>query len=198
VTPFDKDMPRARIDSKLREYSSSGMQHLTVHEAMPGHYVQFEYANDVEPRSRWLLRGVFANTPYVEGWGVYAQQLMAEQGYRAGTPGYRLIMQKQLLRILANTILDVRLQTRGMTDEQAIEFMMKNAFQEQEEAALKLQRAKLSSCQLATYYAGFTGWLAARDHYKARKGAGFKLKEFHERALQESGVPLPLLDRLLQ
>jgi len=198
VTPFDKDMPRARIDSKLREYSSSGMQHLTVHEAMPGHYVQFEYANDVEPRSRRLLRGVFANTPYVEGWGVYAQQLMAEQGYRAGTPGYRLIMQKQLLRILANTILDVRLQTRGMTDEQAIEFMMKNAFQEQEEAALKLQRAKLSSCQLATYYAGFTGWLAARDHYKARKGAGFKLKEFHERALQESGVPLPLLDRLLQ
>ena len=93
VTPIPSTWPQARIDSKLREYNDSGMQHLTVHEAMPGHYVQGEYANEVQPRSRRLLRNIFGNGPYVEGWAVYSQQLMAEQGYLGDTPGYRLTLQ---------------------------------------------------------------------------------------------------------
>src|SRR5580658_2619502 len=78
VTPIPSTWPQPRIDSKLREYNDSGVQHLTVHEAMPGHYVQAEYANEVQPRSRRLLRIIFGNGPYVEGWAVYSQQLMAE------------------------------------------------------------------------------------------------------------------------
>ena len=198
VTPIPTDWPKSRIDSKLREYNNSGMQHLTVHEAMPGHYVQAEYANDVEPRPRRLLRILYGNTPYVEGWAVYTQQLMAEQGYKADTPGYRLMLQKQMLRVLANTILDIRLQTMGMSDAQALELMTKDALQEREEATEKLQRAKLSSCQLPSYYAGLNGWLAARARYQALKGASFKLQEFNERALRESAVPLPVLQGLLQ
>jgi uncharacterized protein (DUF885 family) len=73
VTPIPSNWPQSRIDSKLREYNDSGLQHLTVHEAMPGHYVQAEYANDIEPRSRRLLRGIFGNGPYIEGWAVYSQ-----------------------------------------------------------------------------------------------------------------------------
>jgi uncharacterized protein (DUF885 family) len=80
VTPIPSTWPQARIDSKLREYNDSGVQHLTVHEAMPGHYVQAEYANELNPRSRLLLRNIFSNGPYVEGWAVYSQQLMADQG----------------------------------------------------------------------------------------------------------------------
>jgi uncharacterized protein (DUF885 family) len=197
VTPIPSTWPQARIDSKLREYNDSGMQHLTVHEAMPGHYVQGEYANDLLPRARRLLRNVFSNTPYVEGWAVYAQQLMAEQGYLGDTLGYRLTLQKQLLRVLANTILDVRLQTLRMTDSQAMDLMVKSTYQETEEATAKLQRAKLSSCQLPTYYAGYKGWLAVREHAQAKRGASFSLKEFHESALKEGAVPLPVLDRLL-
>jgi uncharacterized protein (DUF885 family) len=198
VTPIPSTWPQTRIDSKLREYNDSGMQHLTVHEAMPGHYVQGEYANELKPRSRLLLRNIFGNGPYVEGWAVYAQQLMAEQGYLGDTPGYRLTLQKQLLRVLANTILDVRLQTMGMTDQQALDLMTKSTYQEMEEATAKLQRAKLSSCQLPTYYAGYKGWLAVREHYQAKHGAGFSLKAFHESALREGEVPLPVLDTLLQ
>jgi uncharacterized protein (DUF885 family) len=198
VTPIPSTWPQARIDSKLREYNDSGMQHLTVHEAMPGHYVQGEYANEVQPRSRRLLRSIFSNGPYVEGWAVYSQQLMAEQGYLGDTPGYRLTLQKQLLRVLANTILDVRLQTMGMTDQQALDLMTKSTYQEMEEATAKLQRAKLSSCQLPTYYAGYKGWLAVREHYQAKHGAGFSLKQFHESALRQGAVPLPVLDALLQ
>jgi len=198
VTPIPSNWPQARIDSKLREYNDSGLQHLTVHEAMPGHYVQAEYANEIKPDSRRLLRNIFGNGPYIEGWAVYSQQLMAEQGYLGDSPGYRLTLQKQLLRVLANTILDVRLQTMGMTDQEALDLMTKSTYQETEEATAKLQRAKLSSCQLPTYYAGYKGWLAVREHYEAKHGASFGLKEFHERALREGAVPLPVLDGLLQ
>ena len=198
VTPIPGNWPQTRVDSKLREYNESMMQHLAVHEAMPGHYVQAEYANEVQPGSRRLLRAVFGNGAYVEGWAVYGQNLMAEQGYLADTPGFRLTLQKQMLRVLGNTILDVRLQTLGMTDRQALDFMTKSTYQETEEASEKLQRAKLSSCQLPTYYAGYKGWLEVLEHYRAKKGAAFNLKEFHERALREGAVPLPELDRLLQ
>src|ERR1700728_3104876 len=198
ITPMPESWPQARIDSKLREYNDSGLAHLTVHEAMPGHYVQAEYANEVQPRSRRLLRNIYGNGPYIEGWAVYSQQLMADQGYLGDTPGYRLTLQKQLLRVLANTILDVRLQTMGMTDRQALDLMTTSTYQEAEEATAKLQRAKLSSCQLPTYYAGYKGWLAVREHYQAKRGASFSLKQLHERALKQGAVPLPVLDRLLQ
>ena len=197
VTPIPDSWPQSRIDSKLREYNDSGLQHLTVHEAMPGHYVQAEYANNVQPRSRRLLRSIFGNGPYVEGWAVYTQQLMAEQGYLSDTPGYRLTLAKQKARVLANTILDVRLQTQGMTDRQALELMTKGAYQETEEATAKLQRAKLSSCQLPTYYAGYKGWLSVREHFKNTHGDAVSLKQFHEDALREGAVPLPVLDELL-
>ena len=197
VTPISDSWPQARIDSKLREYNDSGMAHLTVHEAMPGHYVQAEYANEVQPRSRRLLRSIFGNGPYVEGWAVYTQQLMAEQGFLSDTPGYRLTLAKQKLRVLANTILDVRLQTMDMSDAEALDLMTKGTYQEMEEATAKLQRAKLSSCQLPTYYAGYKGWLAVREHFKNTHGDAMTLKQFHEAALREGAVPLPVLDELI-
>ncbi|MCX6622148.1 MAG: DUF885 family protein, partial [Acidobacteria bacterium] len=97
----------------------------------------------------------------------------------------------------ANAILDVRLQTLGMTDEQAMDLMLKGTFQEQEEATAKLQRAKLSSTQLPTYLVGFYGWLAVRDQYKQAKGAGFQLSEFHQKALRVGAVPLAELGKIL-
>jgi uncharacterized protein (DUF885 family) len=197
ITPIPKTWPQERIESKLREYNKYGLQQLTIHEAMPGHYVQLEYANDVQPKSRRLLRNIFGNGPYIEGWAVYAQQLMTDQGYLDNSLGMRLTLGKQLLRVLANTILDVRLQTMGMTDQQALDLMIKDTYQEKEEATAKLQRAQLSSCQLPMYFAGWKGWLQVREKYKQKQGNNFSLKEFHERALKESAVPLPTLERLL-
>jgi len=197
ITPIPPSWSAARAESKLREYNDYGLQELTIHEAMPGHYVQFEYANDVQPAPRRLLRTIFSNTPYVEGWAVYTQQLMSDAGYLDGNKGLWLTFDKQILRVLANTILDVRLQTMGMTEQQALDLMIKDTYQEKEEATAKLQRAQLSSCQLPTYFVGWKGWLDVREHYKQRKGAAFSLKEFHERALKESGVSLPALEELL-
>ena len=164
---------------------------------MPGHYIQFEYANELQPKPRRLLRNVFGNGPYVEGWGVYAQQMMSDDGYLDNSRALRLTLLKQTLRVLANTILDVRLHTSGMTDQQALDLMINDAYQEREEATAKLQRAQLSSCQLPTYYAGIKGWLQARERYKQARGSSFTLRDFHERALNESAVPLPELEKLL-
>jgi len=198
VTPIPKSWTWDRIESKLREYNRFGLRQLTIHEAMPGHYVQFEYANDVQPRSRALLRNIFGNGPYVEGWAVYTQQMMSEQGYMADQPGLKLTFYKQILRVLANAILDVRLQTMGMTDQQALDLMIKDTYQEKEEATAKLQRAQLSSCQLPTYFAGWKGWLETREHFQKKQGNAYSLRDFHERSLKESAVPLPVLNRLLE
>src|SRR5258707_15878030 len=120
--------------------------------------------------------------------------MMSEEGFMDNSVELRLTFYKQLLRSIANAILDIRLQTMGMTDQQALDLMIKDTFQEKEEATAKLQRAQLSSCQLPTYFVGLRGWLDVREHYKQRKGAAFSLKEFHERALKDSGVSLPALD----
>jgi uncharacterized protein (DUF885 family) len=198
VTPIPATWPKERIESKLREYNTYGLQEITIHEAMPGHYVQLEVANNVEPKSRRLLRNIYGNGPYVEGWATYTQQLMSDEGYMNNSVELRLTLLKQLLRSISNAILDIRLQTMGMTDQQALDLMINDTFQEKEEATGKLQRAQLSSCQLPMYFIGWRGWLDVREEYKKRKGGAFQLSEFHDAALKESAVPLPVLGQLLQ
>ncbi len=197
ITPIPPDWPADRAESKLREYNRYGLEHLTIHEAMPGHWVQFEYANRIEPRGRRLLRALFGSGPYVEGWAVYTQQMMTDQGYLDLDPGLRMTFLKQMLRVVANMILDVRLQTMGMTDDQALDLMINQTFQEREEAVAKLQRAQLSSCQLPTYFAGWRGWLRVLSDDQKRMGPRFHLEDFHRRALAEGAVPLPVLNELL-
>ncbi|HUP02587.1 MAG TPA: DUF885 domain-containing protein, partial [Bryobacteraceae bacterium] len=197
VTPIPSDWPKARVDSKLREYNYYGLRLLTIHEAMPGHYVQFEFANSLQPKTRRVLRAVFGNDPYVEGWAVYATQMMMEQGYLDHSPEMELTFDKQLLRCFANTILDVRLQTMNMTDQEALDLMEKQTFQEKEEAEGKLQRAKLTSCQLPVYFVGWRGWEGFRARYQKAKGEKFTLSGFHDKALSEGAVPLPMLEELM-
>ena len=198
VTPIPGNWPKERIDSKLREYNRYGLMQITIHEAMPGHYVQFEIADNLEPKSRRALRNIFGNVPYVEGWALYTQQMMSEEGFMDNSVELRLTFYKQLLRSIANAILDIRLQTMGMTDQQALDLMINDTFQEKEEATAKLQRAQLSSCQLPTYFVGLRGWLDIREEYKKRKGSAFMLSEFHDAALKESAVPLPALRQIVQ
>ena len=163
---------------------------------MPGHYVQLEYSNDIQPKSRRLLRSVFGNGPYVEGWAVYVTETMLDEGYLDGSVELRLIFLKQQLRMIANTILDIRLQTMNMSDREALDLMLKQCFQEKEEAEGKLRRAKLSSTQLPTYYSGWRDWRRLRADYQRRKGAAFRLAEFHERMLKAGALPLNVLARL--
>jgi uncharacterized protein (DUF885 family) len=197
VTPIPANWPKDRIESKLREYNRFGLMEITIHEAMPGHYVQLEVANNVEPKPRRLLRNIFGNGPYIEGWATYAQQLMSDEGFLDNSLELRLTLYKQLLRAIANAILDIRLQTMGMTEQEAMDLMVRDTFQEKEEATAKIQRAQLSSCQLPMYFIGWRGWLDTREEYKKRKAGAFRLQEFHDAALKGSAVPMPALAGLL-
>lgn len=197
LTPIPKSWPKDRVESKLREYNDYGLRILTIHEAIPGHYVQLEYANAVQPKSRRVLRSVFGSGPYVEGWAVYATDVMINEGYMDKNPEMALTWGKQQLRAISNTILDIKMQTMGMTDDEAMKLMLEKTFQEKEEATAKLQRAKLSSCQLPTYFAGYRAWKQLRAAAEKADGAKFVPGEFHRKALAAGALPLPSLDRLL-
>ncbi|MGC4052635.1 MAG: DUF885 domain-containing protein [Paludibaculum sp.] len=197
LTPIPKGWPKDRVESKLREYNDYGLRILTIHEAIPGHYVQLEYANAVQPKSRRVLRSVFGSGPYVEGWAVYATDVMINEGYMDKNPEMALTWGKQQLRAISNTILDIKMQTMGMTDDEAMKLMLEKTFQEKEEATAKLQRAKLSSCQLPTYFAGYRAWKQLRAAAEKADGAKFVPGEFHRKALAAGALPLPSLGRLL-
>jgi uncharacterized protein (DUF885 family) len=197
VTPIDPKTPDDKAESKLREYNNWVLKWLTIHEALPGHYVQAEHANDVQPVSRRLVRSIFGNGAYVEGWAEYIAQVMMQSGFADNDPRYRLSYLKVWLRAIGNTILDVRMQTMNMTDDQAMSFMMNDAFQTRAEAEGKLQRAKLSSTQLPTYYVGTMEWWRLRRACESAAGKSFSAPDFHDRALDQGALPVPWLEKIL-
>lgn len=197
VTPIDPKMPEAQAESKLREYNNYTLEWLSLHEALPGHYVQFEHLNDIQPESRRLVLSLFGNGAYIEGWAEYGSQVMMDEGFLNNNPKFRMMMRKIRLRLLSNTILDVRMQTMGMTDEQAMDLMTNDAFQTQAEAEGKLLRAKLSSTQLPTYYVGLREWLAFRKRYQEAAGENFDMLKFHDLVLDQGPLPVPVVEKLV-
>lgn len=197
VTPIDPKTPEAQAESKLREYNKYALYWLSIHEALPGHYVQAEHANNVQPESRRLVRNLFGNGAYVEGWAEYIAQVMMDEGFLNNDPKFHLVMRKLRLRLLANTILDVRMQTMNMTDQQAMDLMVNECFQTQAEADGKLRRAKLSSTQLPTYYVGKKDWLQLRKDYQAAMGPNFRLAEFHNKVLDQGPLPIMYLRQIV-
>ena len=197
VTPIDPKMPEAKAESKLREYNNYTLKWLTIHEALPGHYIQFEHADDVQPVTRRLVRNLFGNGPYIEGWAEYIADVMTQAGFMDSSPKFRLMRMKVWLRATANTILDIRLQTMNMTDQQALDLMLQDCFQTQAEADGKLLRAKLSSTQLPTYFLGNRQWWDLRKKYQAEKGSAFNLEGFHNRALDQGPLPIEYLQKII-
>jgi uncharacterized protein (DUF885 family) len=197
VTPIPPDWPADRVASKLREYNNYTLQILAMHEALPGHYVQFEDANRLRPESRRALRAVFANGPYVEGWAMYSETVVLDAGYLDNNPRLKLMHQKWQLRAISNAALDVRMHTQNMTDAEALDMMERETFQEAAEAEAKLIRAKLSSAQLPTYFLGLAGWQDLRRAVEKTRGAKFNLRQFHDQALAVGPIPLPEVRRLM-
>jgi uncharacterized protein (DUF885 family) len=197
VTPIDAKMTKDQAESKLREYNNWMLLYLTMHEALPGHYTQFEHANDLRPSSRRVLRVLLGSGPYVEGWGEYGVKEMEDAGYANHDPRFILMVQKIRLRVIANAILDIRMQSRNMTDQEALDLMEKMAFQTKAEAEGKLRRAKLSAGQLITYYVGYHQWIDLRNAIQQQQGSAVSLKRFNDTALDEGPLPLPILQPLL-
>jgi uncharacterized protein (DUF885 family) len=193
VTPIPSAWTTERADSKLREYNTYKMLDLTFHEGIPGHVVQGAYSNLITPEWRRLLRSIYSNTPYVEGWAVYAEHVMMYDAHvDGGDPvKMRLTDLKGMLRIYANVIIDIRLHTRAMPGDSAVAFMMRDAFQERPEAEAKLQRAQLDYVQLNAYFAGVEEWTRLRQDVQKRDGTSFNLCRYHDTVLLYGALPVP-------
>jgi uncharacterized protein (DUF885 family) len=150
ITPMPEDWSAERRESYLREDNARMLRLLTIHEATPGHYLQGVYAN----RAPSLARTIFGSGLFAEGWAVYVTQVMMDVGYGADDPALLLTHWKFYLRSITNAILDARIHTAGMTLEEALALMVDGGFQEDAEARAKFDRARLSSTQLSTYFAG--------------------------------------------
>ncbi len=197
MTPIDPAMPDAKAESKLREYNRWMLLWLTIHEALPGHYIQAEHANEIQPEARKLLRNLFGNGANVEGWAEYIADVMVNAGFADRDPRFQISRKKVWLRAVANSILDVKLHTMGMSDQEALDLMEQRCFQTPAEAEGKLQRAKLSSVQLPTYFTGAREWWRFRERYERSAGQGFDMLKFHDAALGLGPLPVPVVEQLM-
>ena len=193
VSPLPDDWTDEQVTSFLREYNSYMIHDLTVHEAMPGHFLQGFHAN----RSQSVLRALLASGPFAEGWAVYGEGMMADQNYLDGDPLFKLTVLKMRLRAIANSLLDIGIQTEGMTREQAMDLMTRTAFQQEREAAGKWTRASLGSTQLPSYFVGYSQIMALREEAKRRQGAAFNLKSFNDSLLSHGSPPVPYVRALI-
>ena len=192
VTPLDGLTP-AQAESTLREYNHWILQILNIHEAIPGHYAQLVYAN----KSPSLIKSLFGNGAMIEGWAVYGERMMLESGYGENTPEMWLMWSKWNLRVVSNTILDYSVHVLGMTEAQAMDLLMRQAFQSQAEAAGKWRRVQLSSVQLTSYFSGYSEIMDLREQRKQALGPRFELKQFHDQLLSFGSAPVKVIRELM-
>lgn len=192
VQKIPDDWTEEQVDSYLREYNKYMLVMLAVHEAFPGHYVQIWYAN----KHPSLIRSVFGNMSFVEGYAVLSEQIMLEAGLLNHSPELKLISMKFNLRAATNAIMDWGLHSGKMSDEEAMNLMMEYGFQEEREASLKLLRAKLSYVQLSSYFYGFSEIHKIYKNYKKKMGNNFKYSAFFSKILSKSSIPVRYLQKL--
>ena len=193
VSPIPAEWTGAQVDSFLREYNTRSIANLTIHEAMPGHYLQLAHSN----RYPSVLRAMLGSGPFVEGWAVYSERVMQEQGFRGGDPLMQLVQLKWYLRSITNAIMDSAIHVDGMTQDEAMQLMVDTGFQEEREAAGKWVRAQLTSAQLSTYFVGYQEHSDMRAEADRRQGAKFDLKAYHDQALSYGSPPVRLVRALM-
>ena len=182
IAPPPAEWPAERRESFYREYNSWMLVDLTIHEAMPGHYLQLAHAGKVHRP----LRAVFSSGTFVEGWALYSEWMMGQEGF--GGPEVELQRLKMVLRLCINALLDHGVHTGGMTEEQAMTLMTERGFQEDGEAAGKWRRACLTSAQLSTYLVGMIEVMDIRRDFEDRAAGEFDLREFNDLTLSQGSI----------
>lgn len=193
VSPIPDDWNDKQVDSFLREYNSRMIHLLSIHEGTPGHYLEGWHSAKFPSTLRAVLRsGLFA-----EGWAVYTERMMQEQGYLNNDPLFHLVQLKFYLRTISNAILDQGVHVDNWDREKAMHLMTHDAFQQESEASGKWVRAQLTSAQLPTYFVG------AQEHFDTRKamqdklGDKFNLKAYHDQILSYGAPPVRFARQLM-
>jgi uncharacterized protein (DUF885 family) len=193
VASTPKDWSTERRESFFREYNNYMIRDLTVHEAMPGHFLQLARANEF--RAPTLVRAIFQSGAFVEGWAVYCEQMMAEQGY--GGPEAKMQQLKMRLRAICNAVLDQSIHAGNMNEKEAMDLMMKEGYQQEGEAVAKWKRARLTSAQLSTYFVGATEHLDLRAAEQRKLGKDFNLKKYNDQVVSYGSPPVKYVRELM-
>jgi uncharacterized protein (DUF885 family) len=193
VAPTPKDWSKERKESFFREYNNYMIRDLAVHEAMPGHFLQLARSNEF--RAPTLIRAIFQSGPFIEGWAVYCEQVMAEQGY--GGPEVKMQQLKMRLRAICNAILDQSIHAGNMNEKEAMELMTREGYQQEGEAVAKWKRARLTSAQLSTYFVGATEHLDLRAAEQKKLGDQFNLKKYNDQVISYGSPPLKYVRELM-
>src|SRR5215471_13661819 len=193
VAPTPKDWSKERKESFFQEYNNYMIRDLTVHEAMPGHFLQLARANEF--RAPTLVRAIFQSGPFIEGWAVYCEQVMAEQGY--GGPEAKMQQLKMRLRAICNAILDQSIHAGNMTEKEAMDLMTKEGYQQEGEAVAKWKRARLTSAQLSTYFVGATEHLDLRAAEQKKLGNQFNVKKYNDQVISYGSPPVKYVRELM-
>ena len=191
--------PKEKAESYLREYNHYILQILNIHEAIPGHYTQLVYAN----QSPSIIKSILGNNAMIEGWAVYTERMMLENGYSGGESGVAspemwLMYYKWNMRSTCNTILDYSVHVKNMSKEDAIKMLVNEAFQQQAEAEGKWKRVSVTQVQLCCYFTGYTEIYEFREALKKKMGGSFNLKKFHEKFLSYGSAPVKYIKELME
>ncbi len=193
VSPLPEEWTEKQVHSYLREYNQRSVHNLTIHEAMPGHFVQLAHSN----RYPSTLRAVLSSGVFIEGWAVYVERVFLEEGFLDYDPLMQLIILKWYLRAIANAMIDQKIHAGDMSYDEAMELMIEDTFQEEREAAAKWIRAQLTSAQLSTYFVGFLEHYSLREEVQKRRGAKFVLKDYHDEELSFGSPPVQFVRALM-
>ncbi len=193
ITPPPPDWTDEQVTSMLRENNARSLRILTIHEAVPGHYVQLAWSN----RCDSLPRAVFGSGVFAEGWAVYVTQVMMDAGYGPDDPALLLSHWKYFLRAVTNTLMDIRIHTGTMTEDEAMSLMVTGGFQEDAEASEKWNRARLSSTQLCEYYLGGVEMTELEHESRRRSGDAFEWRPFLESVVSHGTPPMPVIRDIL-
>jgi uncharacterized protein (DUF885 family) len=186
ISPTPKDWSEARKKSFYLEYNNYMMHDLIVHEAMPGHFLQLAHSNQFKAPT--LVRSIYQSGTMIEGWAVFMEQTMAEQGF--GGPEVKMEQLKMRLRVITNAIIDQKIHAGQMTEKEALDLMEKEGFQQEGEAVAKWTRARITSAQLSTYFIGVSEWLDLRQRARTKEGKNFNMKKFDDEALSFGSPPV--------
>jgi uncharacterized protein (DUF885 family) len=206
VTPVEPDWPAQQAEEWLTAFNYYALDVTSIHEAYPGHYLQFLTLN-ASPLS--TAEKIIGSYPFIEGWAHYTEQMMLDEGYGAPRKGekssssqdvraakYRLEQSDEALLRLCRLCCSIKLHCQGMTVEEATRFFMDNCYYEQKPANSEAKRGTYDPGYLY-YTLGKLMILKLRDDWQAQEGARFSLQRFHDEFLRHGAPPIPLLRQIM-
>jgi uncharacterized protein (DUF885 family) len=187
ITDVDPAWSADRQTEHLRDFNYGALWSISIHEVFPGHFLHYQHLRQVDSKLRKSI--MFSSTALVEGWAHYCEQMMLDEGFRRGEAGVRLGQLAEALIRLCRFIVGIRLHCEDMSVEQGVRFFRDEAYLEEGSARREAERGTFDPSYVL-YTAGKLMIMKLREDYKAKLGAQYSLRGFHDGLLANGTVPI--------